>query len=304
LIIAATGPRLYRMARKSKSLHKLSNQQVETLLNQFLAALEDKPLRMRELKQALPTLTPMMRPLLYLGMATGQVVRASTPHARSTLSSYALMKQRFPEITLQQYTEEEASTQLIHRYIALFGPVSVSDIAWWLPTTKTQATTALTTLANELVELETSEGLKYMTQSDFETAQTLSLPTDPVIAFLPYEDYLAKAFIDRSWFIEPDLQDRLFPRKARSYWPTGTTPTRAPALTSGINQSGEIRPSIWLNGSIVGRWELGGVTDNITISYDLYSQLPSAIRTQIQEQQKRLEAFVNTKLLPISRARK
>ena len=98
LILAATGPRLYRMARKSKSLRTLSDHQVETLLNQFLAALEETPLRMRELKQALPTLAPMMRPLLYLGMATGKVVRAHTPHARSTLSSYALMKQRFPTI--------------------------------------------------------------------------------------------------------------------------------------------------------------------------------------------------------------
>jgi hypothetical protein len=304
LIIAATGPRLYRMARKSKSLRKLSDQQVETLLDQFLAALEETPLSMRELKQALPTLAPMMRPLLYLGMATGQVVRASTAHARSTFSKYALIKHRFPTTKIEQYNEEEAITQLIHRYIALFGPVSVSDISWWLPTTKTQATATLTTLAGDLVELETPEGPKFMTLSDFETAQSFSPSTETVIAFLPYEDYLPKAFIDRSWFIEPDLQDRLFPRKARSYWPTGTRPTRAPALASGINQSGEIRPSIWLNGAIVGRWELGEVTDSISVSYDLYSQLSSEVRTRIQEQHKSLETFLNKRLLPISQSSK
>ena len=141
-----------------------------------------------------------------------------------------------------------------------------------------------------------------MTNTDFETAQTLLPSTNPVIAFLPYEDYLPKAFIDRSWFIEPNLQDRLFPRKARSYWPTGTPPTRAPALTSGINQSGEIRPSLWLNGAIIGRWELGEAIDNISVSYDLYLQLSSKIRTQIQAQHQRLETFLNTRLLPISRS--
>lgn len=304
LIIGATGPRLYRMVRKSSSLRDVSDQQVEAMLDQFLTTLKDQPLRMRELKQALPELAPVMRSLLYLGMATGQVVRATTPHARSTLSTYGLMKHWFPHLKMQQYSEEEAISQLIRRYIGIFGPVSVNDIAWWLPTTKKQAKTILTEYAHEIVEFDITGDTKYMTKTDFETIQTLSSNAEPIIRFLPYEDYIAKAFIERSWFITPELQPRLFPRAAKSYWPKGATPKRAVSEESGVNQSGEIRPSIWLDGQIIGRWEFGESEEGFTVVYDLYPHVRQNLKARIGEQQKQLEEFVNTQLLPISSAKK
>lgn len=304
LVIGSTGPRLYRMVRKSSSLRDVSDQKVELMLEKFLAALEDQPLRMRELKQALPELAPVMRSLLYLGMATGQVVRATTPHARSTLSTYSLMKHWFPHLKMQQHSEEEAIIQLIRRYIGIFGPVSVNDIAWWLPTTKKQAKTIITEYAHELVAVDIIGDTKYMTKTDFEIIQTLSSGTEPIIRFLPYEDYFAKAFIERSWFIDPELQPSLFPRAAKSYWPEGATPKRAVSEESGVNQSGEIRPSIWLDGQIIGRWEFGESEEGFTIAYDLYTHIHQNLKARIREQQKQLEEFVNTQLLPISIVRK
>ncbi len=300
LIVAATGPRLYRMVRRGTVLSKYSDQQLEVMLRQFYSALDEKPLRMRELKQALPELAPKLRSLLYIGMATGQVVRATTPHARSPLSTYALTKNWLPGLNMEQYSEETAFFELIQRYIAVFGPVSIEDIAWWLPTTKTQATRVVNELGTDIVPVKIAGESKYMLANDLEMAQTQKSSSVPTVFFLPYEDYFPKGYLARSWYISPEFQLRLFPRTSESYWPLGNNAKRMIPVTSAINQSGEIRPSIWLDGQIIGRWEFGEADGRYTIGYDVYPRLSQKLKQMIKNQHSELETFVNEKLVPIS----
>jgi hypothetical protein len=70
--------------------------------------------------------------------------------------------------------------------------------------------------------------------------------------------------------------------------------------TSGIKQLGEIRPSIWLNNEIIGRWELEKKNKEYKIVYELYKTINSELNNMINTKKKKLEDFVNTKLAPIS----
>lgn len=304
LVIRATGPRLGRWVRKHPFLKKHSDSEIEEMLADVLDALEDQPLRMRELKKARPHIAEGMRWLIFLLAARGLVVRATAPHARSTQTAYARLDKWSPRVKVQDIPEDEAIGMLLQIYVEAFGPVSVNDFAWWLPWTKTKTRKAMET-AKGIVSCEISGSTHYISDKDLEVISSLEAPADPVIWFLPYEDHLPKAFIERSWFLDEECQQRLFPRSAAFHWPEGSETKRAMPDTggTGVNQSGEIRPSIWLNGRIIGRWEFGERDKRYFVVYDLYEDIPAKFKPVVEEKHLQFEEFVNERLLPISQKR-
>jgi hypothetical protein len=67
-----------------------------------------------------------------------------------------------------------------------------------------------------------------------------------------------------------------------------------------MNQSGEIRPTIWLDGQIIGRWELDKVEKEIHVVLSLYTNVSKDIQDLVETERQKLEKFVNQRLLPIS----
>ncbi len=302
VVIRATGPRLERGVRKHPFLKKYSDSEIEEMLGEVLEALEDQPLRMRELKKALPRIAEGLRWLIFLLASRGLVFRATAPHARSTQTSYARLDKWSPTVKIPDIPEDEAIGMLLQLYVETFGPVSVNDFAWWLPWTKTKTRNAIEAVQG-VVSFEFRGKTYYITKRELEFISSIEVPVDPIICFLPYEDHFPKAFIERSWFLDEECQQRLFPRSAAFYWPEGSDVKRAMPDTggSGVNQSGEIRPSIWLNGQIVGRWEFGERDKEYYVVYDLYKDVPAKAKSLIEEKHQQLEVFVNNRLLPISR---
>jgi len=301
MIIQATGPRLYRRIRRTPLLRDCSDRQVESMIVEVVDVLKEEPLRMRELKQALPHIATQMRAIILLASAQGKVVRATAAHARSTLTTYAALDKWVPGFAASNISEDEALRMLIRHYIDVFGPATVNDIAWWIPSTKTKVREILHNLSDEIKAFELGGATRYAIKNDMEIASSLEPPDDPVIWFLPYEDHLPKAFIERSWFADDKLLPQLFPRSAQHYWPRESTPKRVVADAGGVNQSGEIRPSIWLNGRIVGRWEFGQRKERQFVAYDLYANVPAKYKQMIVERKEQLEEFVNERLVSISR---
>ncbi len=303
LIIRATGPSLFRQVRRIPFLRNLTDKQIESKIDEILQVLKEKPMKIRELKQKLPHFGKEIRWILIMASAMGRVVRASAKSAKSTSTAYSLLEKWVPGFSLPDIDEDKAISELILRYIATFGPVSLNDIAWWIPTTKTKVKGILQEFSNEIVEYEVIDKTLYAAASDLEFAGSLESLKEPVVWFLPYEDHLAKAFTDRFWYTDSEILPRLFPRSAQYHWPKGSTPKRAmpDTGTSGVNQSGEIRPSIWLDGQIVGRWEFGVKDEHYFVVYDLYADVPSKSKNIIEEKRQHLEKFVNNKLLPITK---
>ena len=108
---------------------------------------------------------------------------------------------------------------------------------------------------------------------------------NPVINFLPYEDHFAKTYLNRDWFLSAEI---------------------APLVQKeGTIFLGQIFPSVWLNGKIIGGWEMNWVDNaksemkvKITNIYGKLN-LPRKISQLIETQRKELEDFVNEKLVPL-----
>ena len=301
MVISATGPSLFRAYRadKYRKMDQLSDKQIESMLNQVKSALEDGPLRTSELKKIVPKVGENVRSALLMLMAKGEVVRAKANHARSNLTSYALLDKWVPGFKLEIIEEHEAITQLIRCHIERFGPVSVEDIAWWLRQTKTTVKNVLKQLEEDVTSVEIGESNKFMLKEDREIASSLIVPTEDIVWFLPYEDHFLKAFIGRSTFIEEKIQPKLSPADKKHHWPSDPDAYRK-MPSKGVRATGEVRPSIWLNGIVVGRWEIDDVEGVKRVVTALYPRVKREQKRIIEGTRVELEDFINNRLIPIS----
>jgi hypothetical protein len=168
-------------------------------------------------------------------LATLPVLRAEA----GEVNRYALLQKDFPEVDLEAYTVEEARSLLLKRYLAAYGPASLKDMAWWLSLTQRQVQAALEPFAKELVELEIFELGKgfWMLREDFEGLQSFELPEGRQVALLPYEDMYLKGYKLRARLIAPEQEKRAYP-------------------------GGSARPTVLVNGRVVGAWEILPVQQN------------------------------------------
>ncbi|MFW9807259.1 MAG: DNA glycosylase AlkZ-like family protein, partial [Candidatus Thorarchaeota archaeon] len=189
---------------------------------------------------------------------------------------------------------------LIKCHIERFGPASVDDVAWWLRLTKTTVKNALKDLGKELITLNMEGADKFILEQDLEMASEISIPTEDLVWFLPYEDHFLKAFIDRSAFISEDLQQKLFPADRKHFWPSNPDAHRK-LPSKGVRATGEVRPSIWVNGRVVGRWEMDDADTGLKkIVVSLYAKVTKSQEKQVERVRANLESFVNSALVPIS----
>ncbi len=301
MILSATGPSLFKACRtdKYRKMDQLSDKEIEHMLNQVKSVLDDGPLRTTELKKRLPHVGENVRSALLMLMARGEVVRAKANHARSNLTSYALLDKWVKGYKLELIDEQEAITQLIRGHIERFGPVSVDDIAWWLRQTKTTVKTVLQHLEEDIVSIKIGESDKIILKEDMEIAASLSTPSKDLVWFLPYEDHFLKAFIGRTSFIIEDIQPKLFPADRKHFWPSSPdAPHKMPS--KGVRTTGEVRPSIWLNGRVIGRWEMDDDASLKKVVTSLYSKATKQQEKMIEQVRIQLEEFINSSLMPIS----
>lgn len=301
LIISATGPSLFRASRmdKYRKVDQLSDTQIEDMLDQVKSALADGPLRTSDLKKAVPKVGDYVRPALVMLMARGEVVRAKANHARSNLTSYALVEKWVQGFRLETLDEREAITQLIKHHLDRFGPASINDLAWWLRQTKTRVNDAIRQLGEDVAKIEVQGAEAWIMSKDLELASTLDAPTEDLIWFLPYEDHFLKAFIDRTSFISEDLQPFLCPADRKHFWPSNPGGyKKMPSV--GVRATGEVRPSIWLNGQVIGRWEVDDDSSSKRVVMSLYSKVTKSQQNGIEEASSNLENFINSRLVPIS----
>jgi hypothetical protein len=119
---------------------------------------------------------------------------------------------------------EAAEAELARRWLATFGPAPAADLQWWAGWTKTQTRRALAAIGPAEVELE-GAGQGFVLAGDDEPAPA----AEPWAALLPGLDTTPMGWQDRSWFLG----------------------AHGPLL---FDQTGNIGPSLWWDGRIVGGW--------------------------------------------------
>jgi len=116
-----------------------------------------------------------------------------------------------------------ARAALARRWLTAFGPAPLSDLQWWTGWTAAQVRQAVTALDLTEVDLDGAPGVLLTGDEDPATR------AEPWAALLPALDPTAMGWRDRAWYVG----------------------AHTPAL---FDRSGNIGPTIWWDGRIVGGW--------------------------------------------------
>jgi hypothetical protein len=121
------------------------------------------------------------------------------------------------------FAAEEARVTLARAWLTSFGPGTTADLQWWTGWTLGQTRKALA--AVEAVEVDLDGRIGYVLPGDEEP----EVPVEPWVAFLPGLDPTPMGWKERDWFLGPH-KSKLF------------------------DSTGNIGPSIWADGRIIGAW--------------------------------------------------
>ncbi len=123
-------------------------------------------------------------------------------------------------------TPEQARAQLVRRWLAVFGPATVTDLKWWFGTTLGWARQALADIDAVEVAVEGSDGVPgYVLPGDDEPEP----PAEPWCALLPGLDVTTMGWVERDWYLHPH-RSQVFDR------------------------NGNAGPTVWVDGRVVGAW--------------------------------------------------
>ncbi|MFD0362387.1 winged helix DNA-binding domain-containing protein [Nocardia sp. GCM10030253] len=116
-----------------------------------------------------------------------------------------------------------ARAELVRKWLSAFGPAPVSDIKWWTGWSLGDVRKALALLDTIEVDLDGATGI--LLADDLEPVPT----PEPWVSLLPALDPTPMGWQSRDWYLGP----------------------HAPSL---FDRNGNIGPTIWWNGRIVGGW--------------------------------------------------
>ncbi len=158
---------------------------------------------------------------------------------------------------LRSWDAEEARAELARRWLRAYGPAPVADLRWWTGWTAGQTKKALTAVAPVEVDLDGVPGVAL--------ADDLSPVPEPSpwVAFLPALDPTPMGWQERDWFLGP----------------------HRPAL---FDRSGNIGPTIWASGRIVGGW---GQRASGEIAYRLLEDVGSEVAERVEAEADRCASW-------------
>ncbi|MEV0252615.1 winged helix DNA-binding domain-containing protein [Nocardia sp. NPDC050712] len=160
--------------------------------------------------------------LVTLG-AEGRIVRGR-PNGSWTSSQYtwAPIESWLPA-GVPEIPAEAAKAELVRKWLHAFGPAPIADLKWWTGWGLGEVRKTLAQL--DIAEVELDGGTGVLLADDLEPVPT----PEPWAAFLPALDPTPMGWQSREWYLGP----------------------HAPAL---FDRNGNIGPTIWLDGRIVGGW--------------------------------------------------
>ena len=195
--------------------------------------------------------------ILFLMATDGSIVRAR-PRGSWLSSQYQwALRSSWLNYDLPDISTLTARADLLRRWLATFGPGTLADIRWWTGWTKTVAVRTLAAL--EAHEIDIDGTPMYIMADDAAT-----MPTEEWAALLPSLDPTPMGWKNRDWYLA-DRARELFDR------------------------NGNIGPTIWANGSIVGGWAQAGDGD---IRLELFDDIGPLLTSMVEAEVEDVAAFV------------
>ncbi|QKZ22044.1 winged helix DNA-binding domain-containing protein [Streptomyces chartreusis] len=157
-----------------------------------------------------------------------------------------------------------AQAELLRRWLTVCGPATEADLKWWTGWKVTEVRRALTAIGAQTVSVD--EGTGYVVQGD---AGPVDDPAEPWAALLPGLDPTAMGWQQRDWYLAPELRPSLF------------------------DGSGNVGPTVWWNGRVVGGWAQRGDGEIVwRLLADLGGEERQPAETAVAAQAERLRGWM------------
>lgn len=153
---------------------------------------------------------------------------------------------------------EQASAELLSRWLWIFGPATETDVRWWTGWTLTKVRAAIDRIGAVEVELEDGTGLLLA-----DDAEPIHQP-DPWVALLPSLDPTTMGWKERRWYLSPQ-GDVLFDR------------------------NGNAGPTVWVDGRVVGGWMQ---REDGEVVYEVFEDVGAEAMAAIEEAAFRLGSWL------------
>ena len=162
--------------------------------------------------------------VLFLLAAEGRIVRGRPLGSwTSTLYRWAPVTTWLPG-GIEELDTDDAAAELLRRWLWAFGPGTLADMKWWTGWTTGLVKRALAQL--DTVDVQLADGSLALLRAD--DAEPVPAPA-PWVALLPALDPAPMGWQERSWYLGEHR-------------------------ASLFDHSGNIGPTVWCEGRIVGGW--------------------------------------------------
>jgi hypothetical protein len=196
--------------------------------------------------------------VLFMLAADGRIVRGR-PRGSWTSSQYHwATAQTWLPGGIPELPVEDSRVELVRRWLAAFGPGTVADLKWWTGWTAGQVKHALAAVGPAEVDLDGRTGL--VLADDLDSVD----PPKHWVALLPALDPTAMGWSERSWYLGP----------------------HGPAL---FDRSGNIGPTVWSDGRIVGGWAQRPTGE---VVYRLFEDVGRDVVAEVETQAAKLAGWI------------
>lgn len=237
---------------------------LDAAVEEVAAELSDHPKSTAELSEGLPhlaeritlaggtpneaTISTLSLVLLHVGFA-GRAIRDRSDSWNTSQYRWVAPWIHFPDRVGRH-------ADLLRRWLARFGPGTETDLVWWTGWTKTAVRKALASL--QAVEVDLEDGsigwvLPDDVQSERQPPRWVSL--------LPGLDPTAMGWKARDWYLDPAHRPRV------------------------VDRNGNIGPTIWADGRVVGGWVQ---RHNGDVAVELYDSVDQDLLERAIERQQAL----------------
>jgi hypothetical protein len=160
---------------------------------------------------------------------------------------------------LPELDEHEARRTLVTRWLRAYGPATESDLRWWTGWNLGDVRRCVAGLDVTTVTLEQGTGMVL--------ADDVDVPAEvpPWVAFLPALDPTPMGWRTRDWFLPAGHRDDLF------------------------DYAGNIGPSVWVDGRIIGGWAQRSDGD---VVFRLLEDVGAERRAEIAEEAERVRRWI------------
>jgi hypothetical protein len=206
--------------------------------------------------------------VLFLLAADGRIVRGRPLGSwTSTLYRWA-PSDRWLGGEIADLESDAAAALLVRRWLQAFGPGRLTDLKWWTGWTMGLVRRALAQL--EVTDVALADGSPALVLADDEAP--VAAPEQPWVALLPALDPAPMGWQERAWYLGEH---------------------RAPCF----DRSGNIGPTVWCDGRIVGGWAQRKADGEIVVR--LLEDVGAEAERAVAEEAERLRAWIGpTRVVP------